>query len=161
VPQISGTPRLLLALFVVLIFFGIITPPLLVTAVFIGTHEFSAVVPDWALTIVSLLRSATGVGSQMVLIVAAGFPALTSAICFTSQGPKALSLAGKVSLLVLVIGVIDGFIISLFLDPAAQGRHMIGGFEAIKLMQDSALSSLKVCFTYLMLLAGLKLEVQE
>jgi hypothetical protein len=158
--QIPETTRALLAPFIVLAFVGLITPPLLVTAVVIGTHWFSSVAPDWSLTILNLLRSVTGVGSQMFVILAAGLPALAAAICFTSGKSRSLSRAGKVSLIVISLGIVDALVVSLFLDPATQGRHMLGGAENIKLMQNSALSSLKACFTYLMLLAGLKLEVK-
>lgn len=158
--QVSEPTRRILTPFVILIFAGLVTPPILVTAVVVGTHEFSAFVPEWAVTILSLLRSASGTGAEMALVVAAGLPALVSALCFTSQKSQNLSLAGKVALSLLAVGIVDAFVILLFLDPAAQGRHIMGGEESIKLMQASASSSLKTSFTYLMLLAGLKIGVK-
>lgn len=103
--------------------------------------------------------SIKGLPADTTKTLLACIPAAVMAVCFRGTENEELTLPGKVSLLILLVGGGVSLAAGAYLNPADQNQvfNISGGADALRAVQAGADSSMRAALTYGLLLFGLKI----
>lgn len=155
--------RNVLAPALLLIFFGLLSPAFLAAGVIVTTDFFTAAEPRSALWIVEQFQNFDGLPSDLTAFLLQVFPALIGAICYRKTDVLTLNWVGRIALVMLAIGALVSFAVVLFISPENKDQidAVTGGKDALKLLKSGSEASLRVAITYILLFAGLQVNVVE